>query len=233
MNIDWQAYLDKSLSLSEMERAKDLLRDDPNARCEFEALVAFREKVKAAALREHVPLATLQQDLSSIAPTNVGNRRWKLAAAACIALLSISFAVYRINTDVVKNQSVAQREDRLVTNDISQAQQWALTNCGLDVPTLSFAGVASLQSVHGGKQWSCFDFDFEGKTMHVYVFKSTLQPSNCRKVKGLGGEIFLSTSGATAAFLRNGLIFRFSGGTQEDCTSLAELASVELLGRVI
>lgn len=230
MKVDWQAYLDKSLSREETDRAERLLKTDPLARSELDALVSFQAALRSAGMCEPVPIASLESSLSAIVNQRPVVKGWRLAVAACVAIVAIVFAMSRIGSVPRVVDAPTSPEMALETTDLHRAYEWAYANSGVDAPVLALADTARFNFVHCGKDWVCYDYEYLGKTIHVYVFKSNTRPSGCTTVKREEGDLFIANNGATAAFLTMGLTYRFSGGTKEECVRLAEVAMKELGG---
>lgn len=164
MRIDWQAYMDGSLTDSERVAAEQLLLSDPKARRELEGLENFVSTIRNVGISEEVPM----ERLSALLPSSKGQSRkawiprlaWGATFAAAAAVATILIA-----------PRLGQEESRgeLYTNNPIAATSWASQKLKMDIPVMDLGKDAELFFVHEGKGKCCFDYKIHGDVYHVNV----------------------------------------------------------------
>lgn len=147
MRIDWQAYMDGSLSADEKAFADRMLAEQPEAKHELASLQAFRRQVRDAGRKEAVPHARLNAMLAATRPKPIRWQRVTFATAAAATLLLAGwFAFTRIPITAE-------------TSDPVQIQQIALEAGGAWVPRLNLTGMATLRGVEAAPGWTAVRID--------------------------------------------------------------------------
>jgi hypothetical protein len=166
VKIDWQAYLDNSLTVEERERAEQMLKESPEARRELDGLKMFVSDVRAVALSEEVPLDRLLALMPKEEP-KVRPSLWLrpamltgMAAAAALAFVLISGVV---RPGLTLDASAGY------VSDTRFASEWASKKLAMNVPDLALGDDAKLTYVHESKGKCCLDYEFNGEEFHVNV----------------------------------------------------------------
>ena len=206
MRIDWQMYEDGVLSPEEMKEAESMLKNDDGARRELEGLRSFRRMIRQAGMREQVPFGRLQRILREIVGrTSWSGRRAAVSGSVAAAVLVLAFFAW-------KNGPLGGEGAGDVKHfaSVEGAVQYATPVSGLDLPTFELGEVAEFEGVHCGKEWACFDYIVDGKSVHVYIqIKS--EKGDCRIFDRDGFRYYVSDA---IEFDHQGLTIQVSGGDE-------------------
>ncbi len=221
--VDWQAYLDGSLSGTDREAAESMLAEDPGARAELEGLKAFRTAIRLAA-SEEAPIGALegalQRTVFGASETKAPRTRriwaWPVAAAAAAAILFFLFRGPTISSGEIGS---------LATADAVAAARWAKDRVGIASPAVSLAGMGRLELVHCGRGWACFDYVVDGQRFHLYVTPAKGDWAGCEE-REVGGRRYYV--GDDVGWTAGTLAFRVKGGTEELRLRIAEQAANEI-----
>ncbi len=162
MKIDWQAYLDGSLTESEQRAADQLLLSDPQARRELEGLENFVSTIRNVGLSEEVPLTRLAAYL----PQTGSRKSWLPRLSWAMGLAATAIAAILIVPQMLANPDSG---NEIYTSDPIAATSWAEKKLRMDIPIMDLGQDAELFYVHEGKEKCCFDYRVKGDTYHVNV----------------------------------------------------------------
>ncbi len=158
MKVNWQAYLDQSLSEAEMRVAEHELANNPSARQELNGLKNFLVTVRNVGQAEEVPL----ERLSRLLPVQPTKKSWIPRIAWSAGLVATIIAgVWFLQPQPTRVE--------IYTSNPFEATQWAKQRLGMDIPVMDLGSDAQLFLVHEGKQRCCFDYRVHGDTYHVNV----------------------------------------------------------------
>lgn len=196
--MNWQAYLDQSLSSEEMAQAMELLKSSPSARAELAALEQFTQQVRQAGLSQTVPLQHLEASLRALrSPKVVQRPSWRLLGAGAVAAVAMAFAARQIISTTVQVPVSPGSVSFAVGNALethpvtvpSAAANWVKSKTNFDYPTIDLLPMGKLKSAQVASKWVAYDYDVEG---HTYV----LAMSNSCGTQVLGGKIAKQLDGA-------------------------------------
>jgi hypothetical protein len=160
VRIDWQAYLDGSLTESERAAAEHELQTNPYALRELQGLERFISSVKSHALAENVPIRRLEAMMPK-AESRPALRRLQLVGwTAGLAAAATIAAAILLNS----GQSEVWE---LITDDPAVASKWASAKLDAEVPRMDLGPDAKLMYVHEGAEKCCFDYRVGGEVYHV------------------------------------------------------------------
>ncbi|MCW5936232.1 MAG: hypothetical protein KIT11_02865 [Fimbriimonadaceae bacterium] len=215
MSPDWQAYEDETLTAAERTAADSLLRTDPAARAELAALRRLRQATREAVLAEEVPEKELKARLAQVtrsAPEQLNRMRVVFAFAAAFLLIAV-FATSRLRP--LEQGAVME----LRTESVQLARDFAGRSAQINAPVPALAGLGQFQRVHCGKDWACFDYLVDGRTVHVHVQRDSGGSLPGEMVAIDGFNMYISTS---ITWRCHGMVYEASG------TSLPTLRRVAL-----
>lgn len=192
--IDWQAYLDGSLTGETLQRAEEALANDPTARAELDGLKSFRSVLKSAAMKEVVPelglLATMKQVVrenrkpwfarpSVLLPVAVAASALVMAVMFAspelsgadrqvLAEASTSTAPRAINSTTDLRQSSFQAA--MNGSDPRAAAKWLAEKVNYDAPVIRLASVkgAQLDGAECGYCWIAYRMSYQGQKYVLY-----------------------------------------------------------------
>lgn len=181
MRIDWQAYMDGSLSDSERVVAEQMLLSDPKARRELEGLENFVSTIRNVGISEDVPMERLNALLPAY--KKQAKRSWipRLAFGATMAAAAAMAAI------LIAPRILGPERNELETSNPVTATAWAAKHLQMDIPVMDLGSGTELFLVHEGKGKCCFDYKVHGDTYHVNV-----RPDN-RGMKLEGQPVTLQT----------------------------------------
>lgn len=217
--IDWQAYLDGSLSPEEKARADAALQESEAARRELDGLRSFVASVKEASLSERVPFDRLEAMIPAAKRT--WNWRWAGAGLAAAAVLTIAFfAANRPKSFVTR--------DIIETTDPVVAANWVQPMMPFKVPAIDLGPNRPLFRLHHGTDSCCFDYMVNSEVYHVNVL------AHARK--RAGREVKLSTGvtayqGRGVGWTQGDLAFFVVGPEPDTSLDIASDMSAQLIGR--
>jgi len=218
--IDWQAYLDGSLSPEDRARAETALRESESARRELDGLRAFVGSVKEAALSERVPY----DRLDALMPKSKPQRRWNwrigAVGLAAAAVLVVAFIATRPKAYI--------HDESIETSDPVVAANWVQPMMPFKVPAIDLGEKLPLFRLHHGRDSCCFDYMAHGEVYHVNVL---LHPR-----RQAGREVRLATGitahqGRGVAWSQGNLAFFVVGPEPETALEVASATSQSLIGR--
>ena len=197
--IDWQSYLDGSLSREEMERLSEILRDNPQSQAELKGLESFRAELKARALEgEEVPLTKMKNRLRAALETEVpptakhkfGKLGWSLAAAvACLACFAT--IAYMRRDPLLSN--FRGNEVALKANSGEDAKVWLEKSVNIPIPNLS-SDKFDLREVRHGADWAAIDVQVDRKMCSVYLKRTPESFASLPHISH-GGLSYINVSG--------------------------------------
>jgi hypothetical protein len=215
MRTDWQAYEDGVLTPMEKAAADELMRKDPSARRELEGLRALRKAVRAAALREPVPMKKLNL---ALAATTGGDRRQVgilRPALLVLALLAvIAFALFRLYAEIPTTYNDPVTKSERFTSQIA-AQTWAHDVTGIEFDPFDLSPMGKIVGAHTVGASACFDFEIEGGLVHVAVANTHFGAKGCKTVPTDDGNIFLHEVSGTVYVNCGEFGYIISGGSAE------------------
>ena len=241
--IDWQAYLDGSLSPAEMQAAKEILASDPHANGEFEGLKALREEIKRQAHGEHVPLESLNSSLKQIVREN--KTPWfaksaVLVPTAIAACALVAFAVFSPTSQVnpINPPKVAQAQTvdlqlspfqaEIEEHDPVKAAKWLAEKLDRPAPVLTLANAqgSELDGVECGYCWIAYKVSYKGEHYTLYGRKESdrfdkMPPTEC------GDKTLYELSDGIAWRCKGDMSYVLKGGNAKDRRTLAETAIQE------
>lgn len=204
--IDWQAYLDGSLSPEAIADAERALRDDPAATREFEGLQAFRAALREAGAAEPVPEMRLEALLQRTASqrTVLSRRRFSIAGSMALAAAAI-WAFFALDlpryADPLRLDHSPTRE-MLLTANPTEAAQWVSTKVGFNAPAIDLGTSANLTTIRRGDGWACYDYEVDGKAYYLYM---------CPNPEGTGDAPSITLPNGKSVLKGRGLRWRQNG----------------------
>ncbi|MBN9501453.1 MAG: hypothetical protein BGO01_01395 [Armatimonadetes bacterium 55-13] len=216
--VDWQAYLDGSLSPEDRAAADRLLDTSPDAQEQLAGLRVFIASVREAGRSEEVPLARLEALVPTIRPPWWRRGAW-LTASAVAAILVL--AIY-----LRPSAPNATLSDRLVTNDPVVAAQWVQSSMPFRVPTIDLGPSMPLKLIHHTDKSCCFDYLVHGKIYHVNVYEKGERRGSGREIKLKCGTT--AYVGHGVHWEQNDLAFYVIGPDESTSVEVATLASSQL-----
>lgn len=170
--IDWQSYLDGSMSSAEKAALDSRLARDSQLRSELEGFKAFRSALGEAGKQVVVPHAKLQASLSMVASAPMPKPPFKMPwiyALGATAAAVISITWYVMSRDPM---SIAQSPTRDSNSSMTStdASLWIRSKVGLAVPAfeLEMSG-SKFEGVEVGDDWGCLKYSLEGQPYRIYV----------------------------------------------------------------
>jgi|GEM_PF-5064157 len=214
--IDWQAYLDGSLTPEERTRAEQILAESEDARREVDGLKSFLSTLREAALNERVPMDRLE----ALIPAATKPRwNWRLAGVGLAAAATIALFLL-----IPRGPNV--HDDLIETSDPVVAANWVQPLMPFKVPPIRLGGDRPLVLLHHTRTSCCFDFRVKGSIYHVNVFSPPVRTE--------GKEVTLSTGisarqkGRRVGWSQNDLVFVVAGQNPETSLEVASAASESL-----
>lgn len=224
--IEWQAYLDGSLSASEMREAEQVLKDDPLSRARVENLKAFVAEIKRQGLTQEVPLARLHKSIPS-------TRRfaWPRLLAPALATAAVIGVVYVVATResdpgiiVVQDQSIPEGT---AVASYQEASNWIQQANGIVTKPVQLASV-QIVGAERTKTGGCYCVQApDGQIVHL-AFSKGSKPTPDLKPKMVDGHQFLASS-KSVVFDACGVMWICHGGNEELRWAVAREAAKQLL----
>ncbi len=189
--INWQAYLDGSLSQEDQAIAEQLLLSDPKAKSELQGLIDFKNSLKSACLEEVVPYSNLNRFLNETVKANkvpwyakpmfmVPTAIAAVALASAVVLFSPQQSPLEIPSTVTAQDNT--RSNRVIdlrkspfqarksTPDSKLAAHFAAEKLHRSVPVVSLASIpgATLEEVECGYCWLAYKFKYKNEEYTLY-----------------------------------------------------------------
>lgn len=187
--INWQAYLDGSLSPEEMKAADQALATQPEARAELEDIQALTAAIKSAAMAEAIPHAKLNAMIKTVVRQN--QTPWfarpavllpfaALAVAMASAIVLFNPVEQNQNSGYVNVQNVAANQiidlrkspfqGSELTSDPHEAAHFAAEKLNRKVPLITLASLpgAGIDEVECGSCWLAYKFHYKGQEYTIY-----------------------------------------------------------------
>ena len=185
--IDWQAYLDGSLTPEEYEIAEQQLQSDPAAQRSVAGLREFRDSIKSASLADPVPTDRLQRGLSDMVKANKTpwfSRPSVLVPTAVAACVVTGIAIFSTPTSPASTgaptvaMNGATAPDLLLSDyqagmAVDSPEEAAEFVSGLlyrPAPVVTLANVqgANFDSAECGYCWIAYKFSYEGEKYTLF-----------------------------------------------------------------
>lgn len=149
MKVNWQAFHDRSLSAEEMNRVREWLATNAEARAEYEGFQRFVDQVRGAGLAEVVPVQSLRN--KTTVPDSPKRRFSPFGlAAACVLLAAV------LLTAVLNSRNDPLAVHTLKTIDPVAAIQFAKRTTGMNLTVLDPRPNAELREVSCNAQFASF-----------------------------------------------------------------------------
>lgn len=206
--IDWQAYLDQSMSPEDRAVADQLLATDPRARAELEGLRAFIKVLREAGRRELVPATRVGDILESPQP----NRKLpflvgKLAFAGLAAALLVNY--------VLLDPDRPNREwwsgGWYASNDATKARNWLRDKSTEFMPDIPSPAGAELQGACFGSDWVCFVYRKNGDQYRLYSSTDSDRFVSGKMIQTSPTEPALFHTGRGTGWMQGGSAFYIDG----------------------
>ena len=236
--MNWQAYLDGSMSAEERRQADQLLRESAEARAELEALRSYLAVTKAAFTADSVPVSRLQVKLSEAASeakrTPLFALRTAIITIACAGILFMAAKTWREMTapvtslDVVTSPQVRE----LMPSNATQAAEWTREYVPFYVPVVELQPKAQLVGVHLGERWACFDYQYDSSIFHLAMTDEPPATARSGEMLGIYPELQVREQPRARegiAFCKGSLHFYLKGGNREQRLKMIDLI-VEAIG---
>lgn len=162
-HIEWQAYLDGTLTASERRSADAVLRESAAARQELEGLRGFIGHVAEAARAEEVPTARLEAFIPRPTPLMRYSRPIGFAFVVA-ATVMIWFAVFVDPMRLDRSPS----QDRIPVREPAKATELLARHTGINVPPIKLSK-AKLCAVEYGDGWGSMVFHCKRDAYTLYV----------------------------------------------------------------
>ncbi len=220
-NIDWQAYLDGSLSQEERAAAEVQLATDPAARAELDGLRAFIALVRKAGRSQHVPIDRLRARLSAVArPSRVHWIQRSAVAVVAAAVLVFAFFYARVDPDRL-NQTATQAS--FATANPLAAAEWLRKHGQKMAPVIDLGTTAVVQTTSFGQDWGCYEFLVDGVPYRIYM--TTKEASFTQRPQKVLPCGTLTYSARGTGFCAQGCNFYVVGPDQATREHLASVAT--------
>lgn len=223
-HFDWQAYDDGSLSREAKALADSALSESSKARSELQGLRVFRQTVRREALQEEVPQARLEAMLDGVLaadrrrPLQLWAPLWAAAAALVLLSLVLIPQAFQRNAAPLQVQLATGPGEILMTDNPSEAREWAADRSGLALPTVSLIGTGEMKSSRADQGWACYDFIINGEHVCLTIRPDYPDLSRMQVLIHDGVEFY---TGNGIAWEMDGLIYSLNG---EPSGELLELA---------
>lgn len=216
--MDWQAYLDGSLAPEQQVEAERMLKEDEGARKELEALKRFVGDIRAASLREEVPL----DRLAAMIPSEKKPRfHWAIPTATLAAAAAIAAILFFKGAPT----PVAEADVKF-TSDVTVATNWVQPKMRFKVPEIDLGATMPLVRVHHGADSCCFDYDVHGRTYHINVLDKGAPERKGKPVKLQDGRTAYMSRGVY--WKQGDLAFYVVGPDRNTALEVASAASSRL-----
>jgi len=219
--VNWQAFEDGTLSVQEMDRARELLSQDPAAQEELNGFRAFRESVRRQGLDEDVPRKDLNRLLKEVVRQQMPAARfsWVRVSIPAAAALFLAITLWWFKHDPMAFATTPVAAE-LSSTEYVEAKSWIQENTGFHVPDLRLPPEATLVMARYGeqKEWACVDFMHDGNLYFLYMKPdgSALGSHPSRVFDGRGFY-----EGQGVGWKTPGMSYYLKGGTREGRWSFA------------
>ncbi len=173
-SIDWQAYLEKILDPSEMDRIHQELQRNPELQNELRAFQKYRTVMADARVSEHVPLAKLESIFTTVTLIKPQKPRWIWVAAATIVISCAAFAAFQaFRVQDPETGPVVQQFMGSATGNWVNATRDA---SGMKVSSLELPKDVKICRVEIGSHWTRLHLSDPGGSLvlHIRPIESSL-----------------------------------------------------------
>jgi len=217
--INWQAYLDGSLSAELREEAERILASDPHQRAQLENLKQFVAEIRRQGLTQEVPLARLHKSI----PSHRRPFSWpRVAIPSLVGVAAVAFALFMFNSNEVGADGLAVR----TVEDYSVATQWMKQGTGLPLRPLSLT-TARIVGAEYGKHTGCYCMKMpNGEFIHL-SFTDDKEAMKQMKRVTVDGRTYLEGKDCIG-FEACGLLWMTHGASDDCRRRLAAEAAAQL-----
>lgn len=218
-NIDWQAYLDGSLSPELREEAERILASDPQARKRLENLKAFVAEIRKQGLTQEVPLARLHKSI----PSNRRPFSWPRVAIPSLAgVAAVAFALFMYG----RSGSLPEGATAVIAvTDYSKATEWMSRGTGIDLRPLRLTSAQLLSAEHQ-RDNGCYCVKMGDNVVHLAFSKDKSAIKSMKKMTK-DGRTYLEGPDCVA-FEACGLLWMTHGGSNDCRWKVASEAAAQL-----
>lgn len=222
--MDWQAYLDGSLSPAEMRQAEELLKADARAQAQVEGLRAFRHAIKQAGQSVDVPLDRLHR-LVPRTPPKISFLTRLAWIPPTLAVIFGGWFLFRVTTGMLHHSSDPMSLDQsppvaaLQTSSMSQATAWIAQKTSLVPPPMAMIPGGRLMTVHCGKNWATLEFVYHALPYNLTLCTNTAPLQAGHRFKTSAGTFL---TGIGIGWTANNFGYYLKGG---DATTREQVAA--------
>lgn len=213
--IDWQSYLDGSMSPAEKAALDTRLARDSRLKSELEGFKAFRTALMDAGKAVDVPRAILEARLAQVssAPLPKAPVRFPWTYAIGVGVLALfTLGWYFVSRDPM---TVAQtpRRDALSAISPIDAALWVREKTGMAVPAFAMdMSGSNFEGAEVGDDWGCFEYSVEGSRYRVYISRKDHFDDFVSGRQANGTMEFVGPKGT--GWRANGLSFYLTGPSE-------------------
>lgn len=180
MKVDWQAYLDGSLSVEDRAAADQMLASDPDSRAELDGLRSFVDQIRVQGRAEVVPTITAAELLNRPKINRTSPLARLAVAAACLALAF--FLINNVLLDPDRPNRKWWASGWLATNDATNARTWLRTKVDQFMPDVDSPDGAKLKGACFGDDWACLVYEKSGDQYRLYASQDSERFINAEEV---------------------------------------------------
>lgn len=219
--IDWQSYLDGSLSPELREEAERVLANDPSERTRLENMKSFVSEIRRQGLMQEVPLAKLHRCIPAKS-RYVWPRLVAPALAATVILVVSGVLYFRPASPAIVREAPAEG---ISVSDFATAATWMRERNGIETRPILLTSaklVGSERSDHGG----CYCVRCDQEIVHLgYIAK--MNPDKSLKLVTEDGRQFL-VGDNMVCFQACGVYWIAHGGSDQVRWRVAKEAAAQL-----
>jgi hypothetical protein len=186
--IDWQAYLDGSLSAEQKLEADRLLASSEEARRELDGLRALQTVTRNVGSADPVPMERLEKILRKASPKRrvsllrIGAAVAPFAVAAGAAYFVFVYDPMRLDRSPTREVIEAPRP--------LEAANWVRSKRPFGVPVIDLGKDVEIAMSRVGDNWACYDFLVEGKVYYLYMSPDPSPLRNAKETRVVDGTTF-------------------------------------------
>lgn len=181
-HIDWDAFLDGSLSPAEMAELRQRVATDSTLQRDLAGFKAFRDETRARGQAQVVPIALLEAGLRSVArPAKPTFWQQNRRALLMTPLVAIGLAYLFVSRSATPEPDPLPRPGLFLATTCSDATKvvsgategiaWLTEKTHLKIPALDLTGLAQIKSVEYGQEWAKMNLSADDQLMRLTMAK--------------------------------------------------------------